>query len=181
MNETMPIQVKTHKTWKSLQLGDETMVQLDEIRTWIGASYSEKLGSMKKPGKQVFLLHGPATLEKHNVAALLGAEMRMPVYSIKLQDAVSKLETETADNLQRIFIAIEDSGGILLFDEADALFGYRGKIKISGKEFRTSEMERVLKLIEDSPVFIMLSSNAKVNINDPFIRRLRYIVNFPKL
>jgi len=181
MNEITPKPIASQKTWKSLKLSDETMVQLDEMRTWIEASYSAKLGGMKKPGKQVVLLHGPANSEKHHVAALLGKEMNMPVFAIRLLDVISKFAGETEKNLEHIFHKMEEKGAILLFDEADAIFGQRGKMKTSGTQFRTTEMEHLLQLIEDSPIFIMLSTNAKANINDPFVRRLRYIINFPKL
>jgi SpoVK/Ycf46/Vps4 family AAA+-type ATPase len=92
---------------------------------------------------------------------------------------VSKYIGETEKNLARVFDAAEDSGIILLFDEADALFGKRSEVKDSHDRYANIEVSYLLQRMEAYRGLAILTSNQKAALDTAFHRRLRFIVNFP--
>src|SRR4029077_2282191 len=92
---------------------------------------------------------------------------------------VSKYIGETEKNLRRLFDAAEDGGAILLFDEADALFGKRSEVKDSHDRYANIEIDYLLQRMESFGGLAILATNMKSTLDPAFIRRLRFIVNFP--
>jgi SpoVK/Ycf46/Vps4 family AAA+-type ATPase len=92
---------------------------------------------------------------------------------------VSKYIGETEKNLRRVFDAAEDGGAILLFDEADALFGKRSEVKDSHDRYANIEINYLLQRIETYRGLAILATNMKSALDAAFLRRLRFIVNFP--
>ena len=125
------------------------------------------------------LLTGPPGTGKTMAASLLANEMGLDLYRIELSQVVSKYIGETEKNLSGIFEAAEGSGVMLFFDEADAIFGKRTEVKDAHDRYANIEVSYLLQRIEayDGPV--MLASNFRKNIDEAFVRRLRFIVEFP--
>ena len=92
---------------------------------------------------------------------------------------VSKYIGETEKNLRRVFDAAEDGGVILLFDEADALFGKRSEVKDSHDRYANIEVNYLLQRMEAFLGLAILATNMKSALDQGFMRRLRFIVNIP--
>ncbi|HVW61052.1 MAG TPA: ATP-binding protein, partial [Puia sp.] len=96
-----------------------------------------------------------------------------------LSGVVSKYIGETEKNLRRVFDAAEDGGAILFFDEADALFGKRSEVKDSHDRYANIEINYLLQRMEAYNGLAILATNKKSSMDEAFIRRLRFIVQFP--
>ena len=92
---------------------------------------------------------------------------------------VSKYIGETEKNLRRVFDAAEDGGAILLFDEADALFGKRSEVKDSHDRYANIEVSYLLQRMEAYRGLAILTTNLKSALDPAFLRRLRFVVQFP--
>ena len=92
---------------------------------------------------------------------------------------VSKYIGETEKNLRRLFDAAEESGAILLFDEADALFGKRSEVKDSHDRYANIEVSYLLQRMEAYRGLAILTTNLKGALDPAFLRRLRFVVQFP--
>jgi SpoVK/Ycf46/Vps4 family AAA+-type ATPase len=112
-------------------------------------------------------------------ASILANEMGLDLYRIELSQVVSKYIGETEKNLSKIFEAAEGSGVILFFDEADAIFGKRSETKDAHDRYANIEVSYLLQKIEEYNGLVILASNFKQNIDEAFIRRMRFIINFP--
>lgn len=102
-----------------------------------------------------------------------------PLYIFDLSDILSKYIGETEKNLNRIFERTKKMNGILLFDEADALFGKRNKVKNSHDKYANLETSYLLKKIEKHKGITFISSNFKKPITKQSIVKLDYIICFP--
>jgi SpoVK/Ycf46/Vps4 family AAA+-type ATPase len=92
---------------------------------------------------------------------------------------VSKYIGETEKNLRRLFDAAENGGAILFFDEADALFGKRSEVKDSHDRYANIEINYLLQRMEAYRGLAILATNMKRALDQAFMRRLRFVVNFP--
>jgi SpoVK/Ycf46/Vps4 family AAA+-type ATPase len=92
---------------------------------------------------------------------------------------VSKYIGETEKNLKRLFDAAESSGAVLLFDEADALFGKRSEVKDSHDRYANIEVAYLLQRVEAYRGLAVLTTNVKSALDRAFLRRIRFVVNFP--
>jgi SpoVK/Ycf46/Vps4 family AAA+-type ATPase len=92
---------------------------------------------------------------------------------------VSKYIGETEKNLAAVFAEAEQSGAVLLFDEADALFGKRSDVRDSHDRYANVEVSYLLQRIEAFGGLAILTTNARQNIDDAFVRRLRFVLEFP--
>ena len=110
---------------------------------------------------------------------MLAQELRLDLYRIDLSAVVSKYIGETEKNLRRVFDAAEVSGAILLFDEADALFGKRSDVKDSHDRYANIEVSYLLQRMEAYRGLAILTSNLKDALDTAFLRRIRFIVHFP--
>ena len=125
------------------------------------------------------LFCGESGTGKTLAAEVLASELRLDLYRIDLSTIVSKYIGETEKNLRRVFAAAEDSGAILLFDEADALFGKRSDVKDSHDRYANIEDSYLLQRMEAYSGLAVLTTNLKSAVDRAFQRRLRFIVNFP--
>ncbi|MCX6047084.1 MAG: ATP-binding protein, partial [Chloroflexi bacterium] len=98
---------------------------------------------------------------------------------IDLSQVVSKYIGETEKNLRRVFDAAEEGGAVLLFDEADALFGKRSEVKDSHDRYANIEVSYLLQRMEAYRGLAILTTNMKNALDPAFLRRIRFIVNFP--
>jgi SpoVK/Ycf46/Vps4 family AAA+-type ATPase len=110
---------------------------------------------------------------------VLANELRLDLYRIDLSAVVSKYIGETEKNLRRVFDAAETGGAILLFDEADALFGRRSEVKDSHDRYANIEVSYLLQRMEAYRGLAILTTNQKQALDPAFLRRIRFVVQFP--
>jgi AAA+ superfamily predicted ATPase len=125
------------------------------------------------------LFAGESGTGKTMAAEVLAHELKLDLYRIDLSAVVSKYIGETEKNLRRVFDAAEDSGAILLFDEADALFGKRSEVKDSHDRYANIEVSYLLQRMESYRGLAILTTNLKTALDAAFQRRLRFVVQFP--
>jgi hypothetical protein len=125
------------------------------------------------------LFAGPSGTGKTMAAEVLADELDLDLYRIDLSAVVSKYIGETEKNLRRVFDAAETGGAILFFDEADALFGRRGEVKDSHDRYANIEVSYLLQRMESYQGLAILTTNRKQDLDPAFLRRLRFIVQFP--
>ena len=125
------------------------------------------------------LFTGASGTGKTMAAEVLSCALRLDLYRIDLSTVVSKYIGETEKNLRRIFDAAESGGAILLFDEADALFGKRSEVKDSHDRYANIEVSYLLQRMEAYRGLAILTTNLKSALDTAFLRRIRFIVQFP--
>jgi hypothetical protein len=125
------------------------------------------------------LFWGQSGTGKTMAAEVLARELQLDLYHIDLSQVVSKYIGETERNLRRVFDAAERAGAILLFDEADALFGRRSEVKDSHDRYANIEVSYLLQRMEAYRGLAILTTNMKEAIEPAFLRRLRFVVRFP--
>jgi len=110
---------------------------------------------------------------------VIAGELDLALYRIDLSAVVSKYIGETEKNLRRLFDAAEHGGAILFFDEADALFGKRSEVTESHDRYANIEINYLLQRMEAFTGLAILATNMKSALDAAFMRRLRFVVNFP--
>jgi hypothetical protein len=125
------------------------------------------------------LFAGGTGTGKTMAAEVLADELQLDLYRIDLSCVVSKYIGETEKNLRRVFDAAEDGGAILFFDEADALFGKRSEVKDSHDRYANIEINYLLQRMESYSGLSVLATNMKSALDPAFLRRLRFLINFP--
>jgi hypothetical protein len=125
------------------------------------------------------LFSGDSGTGKTLAAEVIAAELRLDLYRVDLAGVVSKYIGETEKNLRRVFDAAEEGGCILLFDEADAVFGKRTEVTDSHDRHANVEVSYLLQRMEAYPGLALLTTNFKGALDTAFLRRIRFIVHFP--
>ncbi len=125
------------------------------------------------------LFSGPPGTGKTMGAEILSKELDLPMYRIDLSQVVNKYIGETEKNLKRIFDAAELCDSILFFDEADALFGKRTEVKDAHDRFANIEISYLLERMERFKGLAILATNRRKDVDEAFMRRLRYVIEFP--
>ena len=120
----------------------------------------------------------PAVPGKTLAALAIARELGTNVLRIDLASVASKYIGETEKHIDAVFNEAEQSGAILLFDEADAIFGKRSEVKDSHDRYANIEVSYLLQRIETFNGLVILTSNARQNIDEAFLRRLRFVVEF---
>ncbi len=171
-------------SWEHLVLPDEAIAQLREIVAQVSnrsTVYSEwGWGHRLGRGQGISALFaGPPGTGKTMAAEILANELDLDLYRIDLSQVVSKYIGETEKNLRRLFDAAERGGAILFFDEADALFGKRTEVKDSHDRYANIEINYLLQRMEDHRGLAILATNRKSDLDDAFMRRIRFVVIFP--
>ena len=125
------------------------------------------------------LFAGASGTGKTMAAEALARALDLDLYRIDLSGVVSKYIGETEKNLRRVFDAAETGGAVLLFDEADALFGKRAEVKDSHDRYANIEVSYLLQRMESYRGLAILTTNLKDSLDPAFLRRLRFVVSFP--
>lgn len=125
------------------------------------------------------LFFGESGVGKTMACEVLARELGLDLYRIDLSAVVSKYIGETEKNLKCVFDAAEDSGAMLLFDEADALFGKRSEVKDSHDRYANIEVGYLLQRMEAYRGLAVLTTNQRGSLDPAFLRRLRFVVQFP--
>jgi hypothetical protein len=125
------------------------------------------------------LFHGASGTGKTLAAEIIANELSLDLFHIDLSQVVSKYIGETEKNLKTIFDVAEDTGAILLFDEADALFGKRSEVRDSHDRYANIEVSYLLQRMEAYRGLAILTTNQRASLDPAFLRRIRYVVQFP--
>jgi hypothetical protein len=173
--------IKTYLRSKDIMMNNEIRRHYRSLKEWIDFNPSLmgewKMSKRLKKGYRV-LFYGPPGTGKTLTATVLGNETGKEVYKIDLSMIVSKYIGETEKNLELLFARAEDKDWILLFDEADAIFGKRTSVKDAHDKYANQEVSYLLQRIEEFNGLVILATNMKNNIDDAFIRRFNDIVKF---
>ena len=128
----------------------------------------------------VGLLSGPPGTGKTMAAQVITRDLGLDLFRVDLSSVVSKYIGETAKNLQRIFTRAKRMNAVLLFDEADALFGKRTDVKDAHDRYANTDTNHLLQLLEDHSGVALLATNRKENVDPAFIRRMHMVFDFPR-
>jgi len=170
--------------WNDIILPDDLMAQLREIATHVKRSQVvlEQWGFESKfpYGQGVTgLFHGGSGTGKTMAVSIVAADLELDLYKIDLSMVVSEYIGETEKNLNRVFAEAQASNAILFFDEADALFGKRSEVKDAHDRYANIETAYLLQRMEEYSGVVILASNMKHNLDEAFVRRMRFILHFP--
>jgi AAA+ superfamily predicted ATPase len=171
-------------SWNDLVLPDEQAAQLREFceqARWrhhvLGAWGFGRMpvGTRGLNG----LFAGPPGTGKTMAASVIASDLGLDLYRIDLAQVVSKYIGETQQNLDRIFRAAADANAVLLFDEAEALFGARSEVRDAHDRYANIEVAYLLQKMEDHDGITILATNLRQNLDAAFLRRLHAVVEFP--
>jgi AAA+ superfamily predicted ATPase len=170
--------------WDDIVLPAETETQLREVASRLanrgtvyvdwGFADASSLGN-----GLVALFSGPSGTGKTMAAEVIANAAGLDLYKIDLAAVVSKYVGETESNLGRIFDEAADSDAVLLFDEADALFGERSEVSDAHDRYANVEVDYLLQRVEEHDGAVLLTTNLESNIDDAFLRRVHLGVDFP--
>ena len=124
------------------------------------------------------LFAGPSGTGKTLAAEVIAGELRVDLLRIDLSQVVSKYIGETEKHLRRVFDMAERSGAVLLFDEADALFGKRSEVRDSHDRYANIEVGYLLQKLESYRGVAILTTNMRAALDEAFLRRIRFLVEF---
>jgi SpoVK/Ycf46/Vps4 family AAA+-type ATPase len=182
--DRLAVRIEPRATWRDLVLPEEPLALLREISAQVKqrSKVYDEWGFRRKMSRGFgisALFAGESGTGKTMAAEVIANELRLNLYRIDLSAVVSKYIGETEKNLRRVFDAAEDGGVILFFDEADALFGKRSEVKDSHDRYANIEINYLLQRMEAYRGLAILATNMKSALDQAFLRRLRFIVNFP--
>ncbi|HSD82552.1 MAG TPA: ATP-binding protein [Anaerolineae bacterium] len=171
-------------TWEELVLPEPQQRLLHEIAAHVRQRLRvyEAWGFSAKSARGLgisALFAGASGTGKTMAAEVLAKSLRLDLYRIDLSQVVNKYIGETEKNLRRVFDAAEEGGAILLFDEADALFGKRSDVKDSHDRYANIEISYLLQRMESYRGLAILTTNMKDALDSAFMRRIRFVVQFP--
>jgi SpoVK/Ycf46/Vps4 family AAA+-type ATPase len=182
--EDLAQRIVSRSTWDDLVLPEAERAMLREIaahvahRTTVYETWGFHALGTRGLGISA-LFAGASGTGKTMAAEVLADVLRLDLYRIDLSGVVSKYIGETEKNLRRVFDAAEDGGAILFFDEADALFGKRSEVKDSHDRYANIEINYLLQRMESYQGLAVLATNMKGALDPAFLRRIRFVVNFP--
>lgn len=176
--------IEATATWEDLVLPEVQMKVLRAIAAHVRqrSQVYERWGFEAKGSRGLgisALFAGASGTGKTMAAEVLAQELRLDLYRIDLSSVVSKYIGETEKNLRRVFDAAEAGSAILLFDEADALFGKRSDVKDSHDRYANMEVSYLLQRMEAYQGLAILTTNMKESIDTAFLRRIRFVIKFP--
>ena len=170
-------------TWHDLVLASDARAQLREIsqrvrhRRQVLDDWGVARGGAEDRGVAA-LFSGPSGTGKTMAARVLAADLELDLYRVDLSRVVSKYIGETEKNLGRVFDAAESSNAILFFDEADALFGKRSEVSDAHDRYANIEVGYLLQRMETFGGITVLATNLRNNMDEAFVRRLDFHVQF---
>jgi DNA polymerase III delta prime subunit len=182
--EALASRVECKAKWEDLVLPDAEKTLLRQIvaqvlhRTRVYDEWGFRARMNRGLGITV-LFAGESGTGKTMAAEVIANELGLDLYQIDLSAVVSKYIGETEKNLRSLFDAAEGGGVILCFNEADALFGKRSEVKDSHDRYANIEINYLLQRMEAYRGLAILTTNMKNALDQAFLRRLRFIVDFP--
>jgi hypothetical protein len=182
--DDMAQRIETSASWDDLVVPDLQMQILREIVSHVRQRVRvyDQWGFAAKSSRGLgisALFSGTSGTGKTLAAEIMANELHLDLYRIDLSQVVSKYIGETEKNLRRVFDAAETAGAVLLFDEADALFGKRSEVKDSHDRYANIEVSYLLQRMEAYRGLAILTTNMKQALDPAFTRRIRFVVQFP--
>jgi hypothetical protein len=181
--DTLAHHVVPRATWHDIVLPAAETALLHQIADQVGHRdfvYRRWGFARLSRGAGISVLFAGASGSGKTLAAeVLASHLRLDLFRIDLSAVMSKYIGETEANLRRLFDAAEDGGVILFFDEADALFGKRTEVKDSHDRYANIEINYLLQRMESYGGLAILATNMKSALDQAFMRRLRFVVDFP--
>lgn len=169
--------------WNDIVVGDENRTLLESIAHHVlyEGQVMEEWGFAERVahGRGVAaLFSGPSGTGKTMAAQIIAKDLGVDLMQVDLSKTVSKYIGDTEKNLDKVFQAAECTGSVLLFDEADAIFGRRTEIKDAHDRHANVEVAYLLQRLESFRGLTILTTNLKQNIDNAFARRLRFVIDF---
>ena len=166
-----------------LKVPEEVCKKLDDICYSVLNGYQlfEKWGLKQQYlyGKAItVMLSGPPGTGKTMTAHTIAGELGIPLYQVDLSKVLDKYIGESEKHLEEIFSFAEKTNVVLFFDEADALFGKRGKVTDGKDRYSNMEVAYILQRIENFEGIVVLSTNFYNNIDKAFLRRMKYVLKY---
>jgi SpoVK/Ycf46/Vps4 family AAA+-type ATPase len=179
----LAVKIEQVRGWDDLVLPDGTVGQLRELCDQIRFQHRvhETWGFRRALGQGsgvTALFSGPPGTGKTMAAEVIAGDAGLDLYAVDLSATVSKYIGETEKNLARIFDEAQASNAILLFDEADALFGKRTQVTDSHDRYANIEISYLLQRLDAYTGTVILATNMRQNLDDAFTRRLRFLIDF---
>ena len=176
--------IEPRQAWNDIVLPPDNLAQLAELcaqarhrqRVYGDWGFERKL-SLGKGLNALF--SGPPGTGKTMAAEVIANELQLDLYRIDLSQVVSKYIGETEKNLHQIFLEAQAGHAILFFDEADALFGKRSEVKDAHDRYANIEVGYLLQKMEEYEGVAILATNLSQHIDDAFLRRMHFVVEFP--
>ncbi len=125
------------------------------------------------------LFAGPPGTGKTMAAEVLAAKLGLPMFRVDLSQVVNKYIGETEKNMRRLFDSMEECDSLLFFDEAEALFGQRMQQKTANDRFANMDIAYLLQRMERFRGVAILATNRRKDLDEAFLRRLRFVLEFP--
>ena len=180
----MARKLEPHYTWDDIVLPRQQLATLRLICTTVRQrptvygdwGFDRKLSTGKG---MIALFSGVSGTGKTMASEIIANELGLDIFKINLSAVVSKYIGETEKNLERIFSEAQDTDAILFFDEADALFGKRSEVKDAHDRYANIETAYLLQRTEEYNGLVILASNIKKNMDEAFVRRIHFMVDFP--
>ncbi len=181
--EALAHRVETKAGWDMLELPAEQKTLLQQIAAQVSQRHQvyESWGFADRITRGLgisALFCGDSGTGKTLAAEVIANELQLDLYRVDLSQVVNKYIGETEKNLRRLFDAADGGGVVLCFDEADALFGKRSEVKDSHDRYANIEVNYLLQRMEAFRGLAILTTNMKSALDQAFLRRLRFIVNF---
>ena len=176
--------IDPRSSWNDIVLPDEQLALLHQITDQVRNRNHvyETWGFRERMNRGLgitALFSGASGVGKTMAAEVIAGELRLHLYRVDLSAVVSKYIGETEKNLRRLFDAAEQGGAVIVFDEADALFGKRSEVKDSHDRYANIEINYLLQRMEAYRGVAILSTNMRRALDEAFLRRLRFVVDFP--
>jgi len=176
--------IEPRHTWDEIVLPADNLAQLKELcaqarhrHTVYGEWGFDRKLSLGKGLNALF--SGPPGTGKTMAAEVIASELQLDLYRIDLSQLVSKYIGETEKNLHQIFLEAQAGNAILFFDEADALFGKRSEVKDAHDRYANIEVGYLLQKMEEYEGVAILATNLSQHIDEAFLRRMHFMVEFP--
>jgi AAA+ superfamily predicted ATPase len=180
----LALHVVPQYTWGDLIISDKIEKQLKHLTNYLSEQENvyHRWGANKiRPrgyGIKALFSGGPGT-GKTMAAEVIAGTLGLDMFRVDLSSVISRWVGETEKNLREIFDAAEGGTAVLLFDEADALFGSRGEVKQAQDRFANQEVSFLLQRLEVFEGCAILTTNLQENIDEAFLRRFGAVVEFP--
>lgn len=176
--------IEPRYTWQDLVLPAEKIAQMKDMCSYVKYRHLvyDEWGFDRKLslGKGLnALFHGPSGTGKTMAAEIIAGELGLDLYKIDLSLVLSKFIGETEKNLSRIFKEAETSNAIIFFDEADTLFGKRTEVKDAHDRYANIEVGYLLQRMEEYEGIVILATNLMKNMDEAFVRRMHFQIEFP--
>jgi len=170
--------------WSDLVLPADELAQLHDLAGWVDhrETVLDTWGFARHAqagGGVAALFSGPPGTGKTLAAGLIARKLGYDLYRVDLARVVSKYIGETEKNLDAVFTAAQDAGVVLLFDEADALFGKRSAVQDAHDRYANIEVAYLLQKMEEFDGIAILATNLRDNLDPAFLRRLAFVISFP--